>query len=543
MRVAIYTRVSTEDQAREGTSLEVQQECLLDYAHKNGHIVHKIYCEDGVSGYVLERPELTRLLNDAKNKKFDMVLVHKIDRFSRNLRNLLNLVDELEKNDVKVNSVTELYDTSTSAGKMMFQQLGSFAEFERNRIKERVILGMVKGVQNGNWQGSKFTPMGYKYDKVKKELVIVPREVETVKLIYDLYLSGLSTEKITQYLFKNGIKSRKGDFFYTKYVRDILRNPIYTGRIVWNKYHYSAHNSKRVKNDPTKWVIGQGRHQTIIPQAQYDAVQEKLERNRRGGVVRAKGQTYILTGVVYCSKCKRKYYGINLSFRYKEIDGKKVKQTRRYYRCSSRSYTNENCENSFVIADHLEEEVLEILRIATTPFITDIRKQELLKSHLLLENNSETLARKLEKAKARLKENIFRQEKLSELYSKDLLSIEAYQNQYIPLENESKQLKMEIAGYDLQLAQSERSEEYEHLLKLITSRKLLAGKKIKLEEFEIKLVLKLIFKEIIVEGGKLKSFALYEPFQSNYAGDTIICQPQANQRETKLLPSKHTVAK
>ncbi len=246
---------------------------------------------------------------------------------------------------------------------------------------------------------------------------------------------------------------------------------------------------------------------------------------------------------MYCSKCKRKYYGINLPFRYKKIDGEKVKQTRRYYRCSSRSYTNENCGNNFVIADYLEEEVLEILRIAITPFITDIRKQELLKNHLLLENNSATLAKKLEKAKLKLKENTSRQEKLSELYSRDLLSIEAYQNQYFPLVNESKQLKMEIAGYDLQLAQSERSEEYEHLLKLITSRKLIDGKKLKLEESEAKLVLKLIFKEIIVEGGKLKSFALYEPFQSNYAGDTILCQTKENKRDTKLLPSRHTVVR
>lgn len=540
MRVAIYTRVSTEDQAREGTSLEVQQECLLDYAHKNSHKVYKIYCEDGISGYILERPELTRLLNDAKCKKFDMVLVHKIDRFSRNLRNLLNLVDELEKCDVKVNSVTELYDTSTSAGKMMFQQLGSFAEFERNRIKERVFPGMVKGVKNGNWQGSKFAPMGYQYDKAKKLLIVVPREAEIVKLIYELYLSGFSTTKITQHLFRNGLKSRSGDFLYTKYVRDILRNPIYTGKIVWNKYHYSAHNTKRVKNDESKWVIGQGKHETIISQDLYEAVQIKLDRNRSGGVVRAKDQIYILTGVVYCTECKRRFYGINQSFRSKSIDGKIIKQKRRYYRCSSKSYTNVNCGNKFVIADYLEEEVLEILKIAITPFVKDRRKQELLKNHLLLENNSATVAKKLEKAKITLKENIFRQKKLSELYSKDLLSIEAYQDQYFPLEVESKQLKLEIAGYDLQLAQSERSEEYEHILKLITDRNIIDGNKLSLEEPEAKLLLRIIFKEIFVEGGRLKTFKLYEPFQSNYAGDTIICQTQ--NPKNSLLPSKHTVA-
>ena len=89
------------------------------------------------------------LIRDAKEHKFDLVLVHKIDRLSRNLRDLLNLVDELSSCDVGLKSATEFFDTTTSAGKLMFQQLGSFAEFERNRIAERVFPGMMKGVQRG----------------------------------------------------------------------------------------------------------------------------------------------------------------------------------------------------------------------------------------------------------------------------------------------------------------------------------------------------------------------------------------------------------
>jgi len=543
MKVAIYTRVSTEDQAREGTSLEVQQESLLDFAHKSNHEVYKIYCDEGISGYVLERPQLQRLLNDAKNKKFDMVLVHKIDRFSRNLKNLLNLVDELEKCDVKVKSTTEFYDTSNSAGKMMFQQLGSFAEFERNKIKERVFPGMVKGVQNGNWQGSKFAPLGYSYDKGKKVLEIVPREETLVKFIYELYLSGLSTGQITQHLHEKGYESRTGKVFYTKYIRDILRNNIYTGKIVWNKYHYTEHNTKRVKNDQSKWVTGIGKHEAIISQKDFDAVQRKLENNRRGGVTRAISQCYILTGIIYCSNCKRRYYGINQSFGHEIIDGEKVKKKRRYYRCSAKSFTNKNCGNSYVIADILEEEILEIVKIAITPFINNGRKQLLLKSHLLLQENSDNLSKKLTEAKEKLKENLSIQERLSFLYAQKLLAIEAYKNQYIPLDNEINKLKMKIAEYDLQLAQKERSEEYEHLIKLIANRKLFDDKKDKLPDEDIKLLLKFIFKQVLVEDGKLKEFELYEPFQSSYKGDTILCQPIENKRVAKVSPYERTAAK
>lgn len=158
--VAIYIRVSTEDQAKEGYSLEVQREYLEAFAKRVGLEIFRVYQDDGISGYSTERPALKELLKDAKGKKFDLVLVYKIDRFSRNLKDLLNLVDELLSSGVGFKSATEPFDTTTSAGKLIFQQLGSFAEFERNRIAERVFPGMVKGVQRGNWQGARYAPYG-----------------------------------------------------------------------------------------------------------------------------------------------------------------------------------------------------------------------------------------------------------------------------------------------------------------------------------------------------------------------------------------------
>lgn len=165
MLVAIYLRVSTEDQAKEGYSLELQRDYLEAFAEREGVEAPKIYQDDGISGYSTERPALKELLKDAKEKKFDLVLIYKIDRFSRNLKDLLNLVDELFSYGVGFKSATEPFDTTTSAGKLMFQQLGSFAEFERNRIAERVFPGMVKGVQQGDWQGARYSPYGYRYNK------------------------------------------------------------------------------------------------------------------------------------------------------------------------------------------------------------------------------------------------------------------------------------------------------------------------------------------------------------------------------------------
>ena len=138
MKIAIYTRVSTEDQAKEGYSLEVQREYLESFTKREGYEVFKVYSDDGISAYSTRRPALQELLVDAKAKRFELVVVYKIDRFSRNLKDLLVLVDELSSYGVAFKSATEPFDTTTSTGMLMFQQLGSFAEFEESRISAGV---------------------------------------------------------------------------------------------------------------------------------------------------------------------------------------------------------------------------------------------------------------------------------------------------------------------------------------------------------------------------------------------------------------------
>src|SRR3989338_11439506 len=122
MKISIYIRVSTEDQAKEGYSLEVQREYLESFAVREGYEIFKVYSDDGISAYSTRRPALQALLADAKAKRFELVLVHKIDRFSRNLKDLLMLIDELSSYGVGFKSATEPFDTTTSAGKLMFQR-------------------------------------------------------------------------------------------------------------------------------------------------------------------------------------------------------------------------------------------------------------------------------------------------------------------------------------------------------------------------------------------------------------------------------------
>lgn len=241
LKVALYTRVSTEDQAREGFSLEVQRDFLLKYAKDQGWDVFcgisgaKVYQDDGVSGYTLDRPALKRLLADAGKRQFDLTLVYKQDRLSRNLKDMLNLLDQFARWGIGYKSATEPFDTTTSAGKMALHMLGTYAEFERNRLVERVFPGMIRGVQNGHWQGARYAPYGYRYNKEKKLLELVPEEAEIVKKIYDMYLANKSTTQIAGYFYQKGIRSRSGCRFQTKLICDILKNPAIQPPIFWTK--------------------------------------------------------------------------------------------------------------------------------------------------------------------------------------------------------------------------------------------------------------------------------------------------------------------
>jgi len=360
MKVGIYLRVSTEDQAKEGYSLDVQREYLESFAEREGYEIYKTYCDDGISAYSTRRPALQELLKDAKDKKFKLVLVYKIDRFSRKLKDLLDLAEELESYRVAFKSATEPFDTTTSAGKLMFQQLGSFAEFERNRIAERVFPGMVKGVLNGNWQGARFAPFGYTYNKQKKLLEIEEREANIVKLIYTMYLAGKSTQEIAAYLNKKKHQTRTGKQFYNKFICDILKNQIYTGKIVWNKKHYDKNQKtkkhyKYIKNDPSKIIIAQGKHTPIIDEQDFEEVQKRLAEKKRTWRPRVRNKEYLLTGLLTCAKCNHKYNGVS------SISNHRTNKKKRWYRCSGPYASHIRCTNRAVKAEDIEPEVTKIV--------------------------------------------------------------------------------------------------------------------------------------------------------------------------------------
>src|ERR1700690_2218687 len=169
MAVGVYVRVSTEEQ-RERQSIVTQREFGTRYCDLHELPIHETYADDGVSGTVpLEsRPGGIRLLEDARNHKFDQLLVFKLDRLGRDTRLILNAVAELEKRGVRVRSMTEEFDTATATGRLMLTMLSGFAAHERELIRERSVAGTDRLARAGAWLGG-IVPYGYRKEGEDKD--------------------------------------------------------------------------------------------------------------------------------------------------------------------------------------------------------------------------------------------------------------------------------------------------------------------------------------------------------------------------------------
>lgn len=144
MKVAIYARVSTVEQNTDNQLIE-----LTKYCEARQYSVYKVYTDKGVSGSKESRPQFDLMMSDASKRKFDIVLVWKLDRLSRSLKHLLNTLDLLNSLNIGFISYSDNFDTTTPQGKLMFSIVGAFAEFERSLIQERVKLGLKRAKAKG----------------------------------------------------------------------------------------------------------------------------------------------------------------------------------------------------------------------------------------------------------------------------------------------------------------------------------------------------------------------------------------------------------
>ncbi|EOU1685995.1 recombinase family protein [Clostridium perfringens] len=306
--IAIYCRVSTEEQSENGYSIDEQERLLEEWCKKMGYVIYKCYSDRGISGKnIKDRPALKELLSDAKAGKFDMVISWKINRVSRKLEDVLKIVNLLEKNDITFKSYSEPFETDTPAGRMQFQMMALIGEFERGTIAQNVKMGMIAKAKSGNWCGGRV--LGYdlvpnnspeEEKKGKNKLEINEKEAEIVRFIFNEYSKGKGYKAITNQINKLGYKTKKGNNFSVGSIRDILTNPVYIGEIRYNvRQNWSEKRRRNINPNP---IRVKGKHEAIIDREVWDKVQLILE-SKKGKPSRIYDGEYSLTGILRCPKC------------------------------------------------------------------------------------------------------------------------------------------------------------------------------------------------------------------------------------------------
>ena len=306
--IAIYCRVSTDEQAEFGYSIDEQKRLLEEWCKANDYIIYKCYSDRGISGKnIKDRPALKELLSDAKEGKIDMVISWKINRVSRKLEDVLKIVSLLEKNNITFKSYSEPFETDTPAGRMQFQMMALIGEFERGTIAQNVKMGMIAKAKSGNWCGGRV--LGYdlvpnnspeEEKKGKNKLEINEKEAEIVRFIFNEYSKGKGYKAITNQINKLGYKTKKGNNFSVGSIRDILTNPVYIGEIRYNvRQNWSEKRRRNINPNP---IRVKGKHEAIIDRELWDKVQLILE-SKKGKPSRIYDGEYPLTGILRCPKC------------------------------------------------------------------------------------------------------------------------------------------------------------------------------------------------------------------------------------------------
>lgn len=342
MRVAIYVRVSTVEQAKEGYSVQEQIKRLTKFCEAHGWIVYKIYIDAGCSGSNTERHELQEMLKAVEAGAVDAVLVYKLDRLSRSQRDTLNLIDRFLKNNVEFISMSESFDTSTPYGRAMIGILATFAQLERDMFRERVEVGKQGRAEEGKFHGGKYAPVGYTY--VNGQLVVNEFEAMQIKEAFRMFTSRASVNSICDRLNNAGMTHRNK--WSNPAMKYVLQNRSYLG--------YTKHKDGYYK----------GQHEPIIDEETFNKAQE-LFKEREGKAAKAFSHTCYLGGLIWCGKCGARYYK-----RYVRKNKEGVHN--HTYSCYSRTKQNksqvrdENCKNDHILMDEFDEKIFEMVKSLRT---------------------------------------------------------------------------------------------------------------------------------------------------------------------------------
>lgn len=466
----LYFRLSQEDERQgESASIEHQRTILRKYAEERGFEIHDEYIDDGISGTTFQRPEVQRLLDDAKTGIINTIIVKDLSRFGRNYIEVGQYIDYVfPAFGIRFIAIQDNVDTENrDSGTMeMMPIMNVFNEWHAANTSKKIRAVRRAFAKEGVYIAKKAS-YGYKMGTDKKRAPIIDEETApVVKRIFEMYASGASPNKISEVLNLEGIPS-PATYAYTQNgqkpkpnvmglwtavtIREMLNKIIYIGhmpQLRWTSMSYKNH--KRYRTDESEWQIVYNNHEPIISQELWDRVQERKKSVATGRKTKI-GFTHPLSGFLFCADCGGKLklctsIGRNSKRRY-------------YFDCGYHlRYGKSYCFSHYISASVLEEIVLEDIREMAKRIVLDeksIREE-------FIRHNAELADAAIKKAKKELQT---KQKRVAELSRLMQVAYEDRVKGKMPEEicigfiekysAEQKTIAEEIEGIEKQLAETE----------------------------------------------------------------------------------------
>lgn len=411
MNVAIYARFSSS--AQREASIDEQVKVCKEYAEKNDYTVVKVYSDSALTGKTDNRPQLQRLLSDSSKHTFQAVLVYSIDRFGRDLVQMLLNEKKLSENNIVLISATEHFSSDPS-GVFFRNIMMSYAQYYSDELSVKIKRGMEYNAERCLYNGGG-VPLGYKISK-DKHFEIDPNTAPIVKRIYEMYADGKTITEINSYLNAQGYKTAKGVAFNKNSLHTILTNKRYLG--------YYIHSGKEKADGIPR----------IISDELFERVKEKLSKNRKAPARSRAKVEYLLTTKLFCGHCKEMMTGFSGT-------GKQGK-IYRYYICNGTKTNPKTCDKKRVNKEYIENLVIsECRRLLTAENIRRIAKE------VVAIGEAEKDTSNLKRLKKLLSENERKhQNTITAIMESDIESVRRALGEQIPiLENEHQEIEKMIA--------------------------------------------------------------------------------------------------
>jgi site-specific DNA recombinase len=445
-RACALLRVSTEEQARGGYGLEFQEADIRKFCDRNGVELLRVFRDEGYSGTTSNRPGFQEMMAWAREKRFDMLVVWKLDRLFRDTKLTLQTIDELCEYGVEFRSVQESF-THDSNGRFLLTIFAAGAEKERKDINLRMNSGRIAAAKRGVFINGISTPAyGYHYDPEAKKLVIVKEEAAVVKQIFHwLVDEKFSLYRIQQHLNdmrvptkydRLGRKKRTETtgWWHKRTIGRILENESYTGSLMLRKYKSAVHTHKESNLRPKEdWIAV--RTPRIIDQSTFEMARDQLFRNAANSPRNTK-KLYLLSKLLICGNDHKKMMAVTMP------SGKNGADVAYYY-CNGMNKTNAPipCRSRYVREDRMVPPVwdkLKELLLDPSVVLQELTQYQREKTML---SDAEARKRRLEASKNKGEQQLRR---LAEVYISGAIDKAFYDREYRRLRDQKEEVNRQL---------------------------------------------------------------------------------------------------